>query len=56
MANLKGWDKEYQEIVMEYLYGLTHDELIEALLHYLDNSDVDDLIDHIQEQTGEKWV
>jgi hypothetical protein len=49
MANLKGWDKEYQEMVTEHLYGLDKDALVDWLLSIMRDSDVDDMIDIIEE-------
>ncbi len=48
MADLNDWDSEYKELVIEHLYRLNKDELVDALVGYMSNNDVEDLIDMIE--------
>jgi hypothetical protein len=49
MANLKDWDKEYQEMVTEHLYGLEKEALVNWLIEIMHNNDIEDMIDIIEE-------
>lgn len=48
MADLRKWDDEYQEMVLEYLYGLDHNVLVDMVVAMMRDSEVDDMIDNIE--------
>ena len=52
-SNVDVFDDPYPEIVKEYLYTRTHEQLYDLLLEIMTLGQVDDLIDRIEEQENE---
>ena len=55
MADVTRWDKEYQELLLEYLYGLEKDDLIGLTISYMQNSDVEEALDKIESERGGRY-
>ena len=53
MADITKWDDEYEEMVLEYLYGLDTEVLVYWLLGLMKDTDVDQLIDDLEKGRNE---
>jgi hypothetical protein len=49
MADLSKWDDEYKEMVLEYLADLDKNVLVDLVVAMMRDTEVDDMIDSIEE-------
>jgi len=48
MADITKWDDEYQEMVLEFMYGCSTDYLVDWVLKLMTDTQVDELIDELE--------
>lgn len=49
MADLSKWDDEYEEMVLEFLYAFTQEQLVDLLVRMMSDQQVETMIDIIQD-------
>lgn len=53
MADITKWDDEYQEMVLEFMYGCSTDYLVDWVLKLMNEGDVEQLIDELEQGRNE---
>jgi hypothetical protein len=48
MADISKWDDEYEEMVLEFMYGCSTDYLVDWVLKLMTDTQVDELIDELE--------